>query len=153
MTMDQLQALIGQRVESEAVQALDPSAPLVNSTDPDLEEGEPPRHYLKNPRDGYVLTHVRGRVTAAHLFLIATVEYQPFCGALVSGLSPHSTRSDVHRVLEQPSRSGEARTVPLLGRQGPWDRYDGESVCVHFQYAEPDDRIRLITLMAADVAP
>jgi hypothetical protein len=153
MTMDQVLALIGQSVDSEAVQALVESAPLTESNEPDLEEGEPPRHSLTNPRDGYELTCVRGRITAAHLYLVASKEYRPFCGTLVSGLSPRSTRGEVHRVLGRPSRSGEARTVPILGRQGPWDRYDGEIVCVHFQYAEPVDRIRLITLMAADVAP
>ena len=88
-----------------------------------------------------------------HLFLEATNEYWPFVGVLVSGLTPGSTREEVSQRLGRPSRSGEAMTLPILGRQGSWDRYDGEKVSIHFQYAESEDRIRLVTLMVADVAP
>jgi hypothetical protein len=106
MTMDQALAVIGQPVDSEAVQALVMSAPLVESADLDLEEGEPLRHSLMNHREGYELTHVQGRITAAHLFLVATEGYAPFRGALVADLSPGSTRDEVRRRLGRPSLSG-----------------------------------------------
>jgi hypothetical protein len=153
MTMDQISALIGEPVDSETVQVLVASAKFVASSETDLDEGVPLRHYLSCHRDGYVLTHVLGRVTTAHLFLQAKDEYRPFRGALVSGLAPRSTRTEVRDRLGRPSRSGEARTMPILGRHGPWDRYDGERFCTHFQYTEPDDCLQLVTIVVTDIAP
>jgi hypothetical protein len=153
MTMDCILTLIGQGVNSESVQSIIVTDSLVPSAEDDLEEGVPPMHYLSSYKGGYVLTHVRGRISAAHLFLTPANDYRPFDGALLSGLSRRSTRGEVQHRLGKPSRSAEARTVRILGRQGPWDRYDGEHVCIHFQYAEHDDRIQLITVMAADSAP
>lgn len=153
MTMEQMLTLIGQGAESEAVRGLISSDSLIASSDPDLEEGEPTRHSLSSPHGGYELTSVQGRITAVHLFLEATNEYQPFVGSLVSGLTAGSSREEVRHRLGRPSRSGEAKTIPILGRQGSWDRYDGEKVCIHFQYAESEGRIRVVTLMVADLAP
>jgi hypothetical protein len=153
MTMSEILALIGQAVDSEVVQSLVVANPIVSSTEDDLDEGVSPRSYLSNHRDGYELTHVAGRITAAHLFVEPTSEFQPFLGALVSDLTPDSTRNEVRQRLGQPSRSREATISKFLGPQGPWDRYDGERFCVHFQYGGTDDTIRLITLMTIDVAP
>ena len=62
MTLDQIVALIGQRVDSEAVRKLVESAPLVASFEPDLEEGVFPRHSLSSHQEGYELTHAQGRI-------------------------------------------------------------------------------------------
>jgi len=148
-TMELLMGLVGQPVGADAVRAVIASDSLVLSSDPFLVE----RHYLSGPEVGYELMHIDWRIDTAFIFPVATKGYRPFRGPLVAGLSSRSTRSDVRQRLGRPSRSGEGRTVSRPGRLGTWDRYDWERVCIHFQYTESGERIRQVTVMAADSAP
>jgi hypothetical protein len=152
-TFESLISLVGQPVTSANVQGVVGADELVASTEPDLEEGELPRSYLSCPSKGYLLSHTDGRVSTLFIFLVPTDEHQAFVAPIMAGLSAASTRSSVRQALGKPSRSGEARSVPILGRKGAWDRYDHVSLCVHFEYTEPDERIRQITVMSADIAP
>jgi hypothetical protein len=99
------------------------------------------------------LTHIKGRISAAHLFIEAAEEHQPFQGKLIANLSVESTRKDVRTRLGEPSRSREAQFITGLGARGPWDRYDEESLCIHFQYEGSDCRIQLITIMHFEGVP
>jgi hypothetical protein len=126
---------------------------LIASTEPDLEEGELPRSYLSCPAGGYLLSHTGGRINTLFVFLVPTDEYRAFSAPVMTGLSRSSTRADVTLVFGVPARSGEAKTLPVLGRKGAWDRYERGALCVHFEYTEPEGRVRQITVMTADTAP
>jgi len=152
-TLDSLLPLVGQPITAAGVQALIAADQLESSTEPHLEEGESPRSYLSCPTGGYLLSHSDGRINTLFVFLVPTDEFQTFNGSLIAGLSPASSRSDVRRTLGRPERSGEAKTLPILGRKGAFDRYVRGLVLLHFEYTEPDERIRQITAMAADTAP
>ena len=152
-SMESLIALVGQRVDAAAVQALVASEQLQSSTDEDLEEGEPVRSHLSSPTGGYLFSHTRGRLNTLFVHVRPKGEYAAFRGALVHGLTPQSTRSAVRRRLGTPTRSGEAQNHPPLGRYGAWDRFDSGVLCLHFQYAEFREEIDLVTVMMSDVAP
>ena len=152
-TLESLMALVGQPVTATDVRSLVAADGLIASTEPDLEEGEAPRSYLSCPARGYLLSHTSGRVNALFVFLVPIDEYRAFSQALIAGLSAVSTREDVRLAFGKPARSGEAKTVPVLGRKGAWDRYEQGSLCVHFEYTDPEERVRLITVMTVDTAP
>jgi hypothetical protein len=151
--MESLVALVGQPVDAPAVRALIESERLQSSTGPDSEEGEPVRAYLSDPDGGYEFSHRLGRINTLFVYVRPAQGNAAFRGALVHGLSARSTRADVRRELGTPTRSGEARTVAPLGRFGAHDRFDSTDRCLHFQYAEPDEKIQLITVMTTDTAP
>jgi hypothetical protein len=72
---------------------------------------------------------------------------------LLDGLVPFaSTRGDVLRRFGEPSVSGGEMISPFLGPQGAWDRFDYPRFSLHFQYAAGTDRVKLVTVMTADVA-
>lgn len=64
-----------------------------------------------------------------------------------------SGRSEVLALLGKPTRSGAAHVDPILGKYGPWDRFDDPRHSIHIQYEPDADKIKLVTLMRADVAP
>ena len=152
-SLDSLVSLVGQSVTASPVQSLVAADRLVASTEPDLAEGETPRSYFSCTAGGYLLSHRHGRIETLFVYLTPCGEYRAFRGALIAGLSARSTRADVRKALGRPTRSGEAQTVPVLGRKGAFDRYDNESLCLHFEYSEAGQVVRLITVMAADSAP
>lgn len=152
-SLESLIPIVGQPVDDAAVQALIASEQLQSSTEEDLEEGEPVRSHLSSPTGGYLFSHTLGRLNTLFVHVRPTSEYAAFRGALVHGLTPQSTRSDVRRRLGTPSRSGEAQNHSPLGRYGAWDRFDSQVLCLHFQYTEPGEEIDLITVMMSDVAP
>jgi len=151
--MESLIDLVGQPVDATAVQALIASEQLQSSTEEDLEEGEPVRSHLSSCTGGYALSHTLGRLDTLFVHVRPKGEYATFREALVHGLTPQSTRSDVRRRLGTPSRSGEAQNHPPLGRYGAWDRFDTDVLCLHFQYTEAGEEIDLITVMMPDMAP
>jgi hypothetical protein len=152
-TAEQLMGVLGSPVESDAVCSLIVADKLIESTHPDLEEGEPVSSYLASTRDGYELLCEDGRVIAAFLLVEATHGCESFMGTLPGGLSASDTRQDVLRRFGAPERSGEAFSHQILGRSGAWDRFMVGPVCFHFQYTEPEERIRQVTLMVASRAP
>lgn len=64
-----------------------------------------------------------------------------------------SSRNDVLSRFGVPSKSGAARTDPILGEYGPWDRFDETRHSIHIEYQPHADRIRRVTLMRADAVP
>lgn len=153
LSMDSLVALVGQPVDTAAVQALIASERLQSTTEDDLEEGEPVESHLSSVSGGYEFSQSLGRLNTLFIYVKPKGEYAAFRGTLTHGLTAQSNRLDVKRSLGTPSRSGEAQTLPLLGRYGGWDRFDSKVLCLHFQYSDPEDEIELITVMMADVAP
>src|SRR5262249_5808775 len=103
--------------------------------------------------NGYQLMCVEGTVVVAFAYAMPAEEFEPFRRSFPGGLSATATRSDVLHRFGAPERSGEPASIPGVGRQGAWDRFRVGSVCVHFQYTEPEERIRLVTLMLANCAP
>jgi hypothetical protein len=152
-TLESLMGLVDQRVTAAAVQSLIAADGLIELREPDLEEGEVPRIFLSCPTGGYLLLHTAGRINTLFVFLVPTDEYEAFSSELIAGLTRSSTRTDVRRTFGLPALSGEAQVVPMLGRKGAWDRYNQASLCVHFEYTEPEERVRQITVMTADTAP
>jgi hypothetical protein len=153
-TLDSLIALVGQPVDSAAVQALIHTARLQASAVPEeVHEGGERRCYLSSPEGGYELIHTNGRVVTVFLHLRPGEGLDPFQGSLLGDLSAQSTRDSVRGLLGRPSRSGEAETIPVLRRRRPWDRYDSPTVCIHFEYTEDGELIQRITVMATDFAP
>jgi hypothetical protein len=152
-TAEELLAVVGSPVDSDAVRALVAADGLAASAEPDLEEGEPPRAYLSNPAAGYQLMHHCGRVATAFLYAEPAEGFLAFPGPLPGGLPRGATRAEVRARFGAPERSGEAVTIPRLGRQGAWDRFAVDAVRVHFQYTEPGRRVRLVSVMAAADAP
>lgn len=149
----ELLAVIGESVDSTAVRDLVEADGLEESVETNLEEGEPQRAYLSNPAAGYQLLQHSGRVVSAFLFAEPAKGFEAFPGPLPGGLSRWATRSEVRARFGVPERKGDAVTIPGLGRQGAWDRFDVGTVHVHFQYTEPEQRIRLVTIMAPADAP
>jgi hypothetical protein len=152
-TMDSLIALIGLPVDAPSVQLLIASERLQSSTEEDLEEGEPIRSFLSSKPGGYVFAHTLGRITTLFIYVRPKHGYDAFRDATLHGLTSKSTCADVRRALGMPTRTGAAHSHPVLGRFGPWDRFDRQTVCLHFQYTEPDNGIELVTVVTPDVAP
>lgn len=64
-----------------------------------------------------------------------------------------TTREEFINRLGEPTKSGKARFDSVLGRYGPWIRYDGPDYVTHIQFYPDEDRVKQFTLMRADVAP
>ena len=141
-------AAVGGPVDSDAIRALIAADGLTASTQPDLEEGEPLRMYLASQAAGYQLMHRQGRVLAAFLYAEPDEGFAAFPGRLPGGLSRGAKRAEVVARFGAPERSGGARRIPGLGRQSPWDRFVMGDTYVHFQYTEPEERVRRVTVVA-----
>lgn len=154
--MESLIELVGKPVDAKAVQAVVVADSLRASSDPpgycgDSEETR--RLYFSSHSGGYELIHVGGCVQTVFLYLRADDDFQPFPGPLLAGLTPADDRAAVRVRLGKPTFSGDATDILGLERQGPWDRWDNEQFCIHFQYTEADETLRLITVMSASSAP
>jgi hypothetical protein len=104
---------------------------------------------LSSKEYGYEVSHRKGRIETIFLFLCARDGYSPFRGELIAGLTVDDSREDVRRKLGPATRSG---TSDEAGRW-PWDRYDSDVLCLHIAYGESGVGLRMLTLMAPDVAP
>jgi hypothetical protein len=151
-TAEALIAVIGLPVTADAVHALIVADRLAASVEPE-DWSVPRREYLSGQTSGYTLTHEEGRVVNVAIYAEPAEGFAAFSAPLPGGLARGSTRKEVRARFGAPERSGEAATIAGLGRQGAWDRFAVGEVRVHFQYTEPDQRVRLVSVMAADVAP
>jgi hypothetical protein len=151
-TCEELIAIIGLPVDAPRVRALVAADGLTASEEP---EGwsVPRRSYLSCQAAGYSLTHELGRVTTAFLYAEPAEGFAPFAGPLPGGFPRGTTRRRVLDEFGVPERSGQQTTIVGLGPQGAWDRFAIGSVRMHFQYTVVGDLIRLVSIMAADVAP
>ncbi|MBX7105547.1 MAG: hypothetical protein K1X57_15800 [Gemmataceae bacterium] len=146
-------AVVGSPAASDAVRELIKADGLEASTDPDMEEGEPVRSSLSGTAAGYELMHYSGRVATAFLYAEPADGFTAFPHPLPGGLSRGATRADVRARFGIPEKSGEAVTITGLGRQGAWDLFTVGGIRIHFQYTESGDCVRLVSVMAANVAP
>jgi hypothetical protein len=79
-----------------------------------------------------------------------TISYQPVGKLFLPPSAPvDDTREDVRRKLGPATRSGAGDEA---GRW-PWDRCDSDALCLHVAYEESGAGLRMLTLMAPDVAP
>jgi hypothetical protein len=117
-TGEALMAVVGSPVDSDAVRGLVAADGLAASTEPDLEEGEPPRSSLSGTAAGYQLLHYSGRVATAFLYAESAEGFAAFPHPLPGGLPRGATRADVRTRFGIPERSGEAVTIAGFGRQG-----------------------------------
>jgi hypothetical protein len=155
ITMDELVAVIGQSIDAPPPRALLDTLERHTRVEEDiLNEGIEPIQWLSFPEDGFLIRlNSQGRIEAIHIFVVAEEGFRPYAGDLIVGLSSRDGRPAVRQKLGSPTRSGEQFTHDILGPQGAWDRYDSESVSIHFQYVFDGDGLRLVTIMAADLAP
>ena len=152
-TAEELVAVVGLQVDTDAVRALVAADGLLASAEPDLEEDEPQRAYLSNPSAGYQFMHHSGRVVAAFLYAEPAEGFAAFPGPLPGGLHREVSRAEVRARFGAPEQSGEAVKLPWLGRKGAWDRFVVGAVRVHFHYTEFGQRVRMVSVMAATDAP
>lgn len=149
---EELIAVVGLPVDSPAVQTLIAADGLA-----ELDESEglgiPSRGYLSSTTAGYALTFELNRVTNAALYAEPAEGFVAFPGRLPGGLGRGATRLQVLGRFGVPERSGEPFHIPGLGLQGAWDRFAVGEVRIHFQYTVADGVVRLVSVMAADVAP
>jgi hypothetical protein len=151
-TADELIAVIGLPVDAAAVRALAAADGLTVSTEP---EGwsVPRRSYLSGEAAGYSLTSDFSRVTTVVLYAEPAEGFAAFAGRLPGDLARGATRRQVLDQFGAPERSSEPMTIAALGPQGAWDRFAVGDVRIHFQYTVVGEVIRLVSIMAADVAP
>ena len=64
-----------------------------------------------------------------------------------------ATRQQTLERLGRPSKSGGGISDPILGEYGPCDRFERSDYSVHIEYRVDADRIKLVTLMRADIVP
>ena len=118
--------------------------PFEKSADNDLDE---PLIYFEFKDHGVSLT-------CRDIQIISTIHFSA-TGQAASHfeLPTFLTRDGVRDQFGIPHASGEGMDDPVLGRYGPFDRYDHPDHSVHFEFFPDDDRIKLITLMASPVVP
>jgi cell wall assembly regulator SMI1 len=142
-TMDELMGLIGESISNAGVlQVLAP-----RRLDKKIEKDGlgPPTGYLWNKAQGFEIHHSKkGRIETIHLFVVPAQGYAAFAGALSKGLQAGDGVEEVRHQFGKPTRSGP---------QGGWDRFDSDRVCIRFGYRDDEKGIRMISLMAPDVAP
>ncbi|MGL6096866.1 MAG: hypothetical protein ACRC7O_13850 [Fimbriiglobus sp.] len=149
---DELIAVVGLPVNSPTVLALSASDGLAASSEPD-GWSVPQRAYLSAPAAGYALTHELGRITNAVIYAEPAEGFAAFPNPLPGGLSHGATRRHVLARFGTPERNGAPSNFPGLGPLGAWDRFAVDGVLVHFQYTVVGERVCLVSIMAADVAP
>lgn len=151
-TMDELAALIGLPVEDPVAHAfLTKYGPRRQPrTDRAAREGT-----FADAAAGYVITYYRGRrgtpdrVVTAFLYVEPRDGYAAFAGRLSGGLAPADGPTEVTAKLGPPTRRGASDPAG----EWPWERRDAERLCVHIAYRRGGVGVRLVTLMAPDVAP
>jgi hypothetical protein len=118
-----------------------------------LAEVDPERRCLCSPIAGYELQHDGERVNTVFIYVRPKDGFLAYADTLPAGIDRNSARMMIRSLYGTPERSGEAMTLAVLGRRGPWDRFKVNSNFVHFEFAEPDGGIAMITLMTPKAAP
>jgi len=139
-------AVVGKPADADAVRNLIAACRL------ELEDSVMHRSYFCNRPAGYQLMCSEGSVNTVFLYVVPDEGFKSFRDPLPEGLSGRDTRAEVLRRFGTPERSGEPSTSSGI-RTGAWDRFVVGTVCVHFEYTEPEERIRRVTLMVAGKAP
>ena len=85
-------------------------------------------------------------IGAVHLHAQGHEDYTRFAGEMPGGIQFSDTRAIVRQRMGTPARSGEAKTVPVLGKVPPYDIYIVGKTTVRVQYDFDEARVLLITL-------
>ena len=110
------------------------------------------RLYYEFRKNGLALaTDANMRVESVHAYSEGKDGFDRYEGELPSGLMMTDGAKDVRKKMGEPSKSGDAQYIPMLGRSATWDRYDFEEYSVHVEYCE--GKISMITLMTRDAIP
>lgn len=149
VSMDTLAALVGQPLDSPRVVAFFLTQPATASRRRQGRTDLKGIRSLSSKQDGYEVDHRKGRIETVFLYLCERGDYSPFRGELIRGLSVQDSRQEVMGKLGPPTRSGAGDQDGLW----PWDRYDSDRLCLHIAYGESGIGLRMLTLMAPDVAP
>lgn len=72
---------------------------------------------------------------------------------LPGDLTFRSVQEDVYRVLGEPANKGAPLDDDILPGTGGFDRYDGDRICTHYEYCQPNGEIKMKTIMASHAAP
>ena len=88
-----------------------------------------------------------GRILVVFLYQAGRHGYSLYKGTLPLGLDMTMKRSSVRALLGAPQFAMEATTLPRLGRQGPFDRYDRPTFCTGLDYDEMTEQILTVSLM------
>lgn len=120
--------------------------PVERSVD---DDSDPPEVRFVFPDCGLALICDREDERINTIFL----EAEKYAGTVLSEVSFHLGRDEVHERFGSPSKRGNAMSDPILGEYGPWDRFDGPNYTVHIQFNVDSDSIKMITLMRNDVVP
>jgi hypothetical protein len=147
--MDTLAALVGRSLDDPAVVAFFLTQPATARRRKQGRTDLKGVRSLSDKEQGYEVAYQKGRIETIFLYLRERDGYAPFRGALTAGLSAGDSREEVRRKLGPPTRSGASDPAGLW----PWDRYDSGVMCLHIGYAEAGVGLRMLTLMAPDVAP
>ena len=121
--------------------------PVEKSFEDDLEE--PIIQYVF-PQHGLEL-RCDGDDKVSTIFLCAD-EFGGFDESLLD-VPFSSNRQQVLERLGSPSKSGGKLSDPVLGEYGAWDRFARFGHEIHVEYKVDADRIKMITLIRADVVP
>jgi hypothetical protein len=150
--MNKLAALVGRSLEDATVQAFlakygPKRRPLTDRYDP--------RRTLADKAAGYEISYRKGRrgtpdrVVTVFLYIEPRDGFGAFAGRLSGGLIPADGPAEVAGKLGPPTRRGTSDKAGMC----PWERRDTKRLCLHISYGKGGAGIRMITLMAPDVAP
>ncbi|HEX8523215.1 MAG TPA: hypothetical protein VF669_13240 [Tepidisphaeraceae bacterium] len=121
--------------------------PVEKSLEEDLEE--PILHYVF-PHHGMELRCDRNdRINTIFLRADTSGHFEEE----LLDIPANANRGDVLRRFGIPAKSGNSLSDPVLGRYGPWDRFNLPRCVVHVQYRVGADDIEMITLMRPDAVP
>lgn len=85
-------------------------------------------------------------IGAVHLHSQGYEGYTRFGGELPVGMQFSDTRAIVRQRLGAPALSGEAKSVPVIGKVPPYDIYLVGEIKVRVQYDFDESRVLLVTL-------
>jgi hypothetical protein len=149
LSMDALAALVGESLQSAQVVEFFLTQPATARRRLQGRTDLNGIRSLSSKEYGYEVVHSKGRIETIFLYVRGKGDYSPFRGELSRGVLADDSRAQVLAKFGPPTRSGCADPAG----QWPWDRYDSDSLCLHFSYAEGGIGLWMVTLMAPDVAP
>lgn len=121
--------------------------PVERTVEEDLDEAR--IDYIFDGHGMSVICDDDENVTTVFLF---ADEYGGFCEPLFE-VPLSFGRKEVLAHFGTPAKSGEARSDPILGEYGSWDRFSRPGLAIHVEYRPDADAISKITLMRSDVVP
>lgn len=105
--------------------------------------------FLSNFKKGFeVQLGKNGRVEVVHLYCVGGQEFATFEESLTSKIRRSDGYQQVRKKLGAPTKSGVVEGAP-----GGWDRFDRENFCIRIGYRKDQPGIKMISIMASDIAP